>query len=100
MTLLVDVGNSAIKWAQMSANGELRAPQRQSHQGVDGIAAHLLGHWRNSVACCTHVSACTVSYAQVVAAVEQAAQMAQLQPVRWLRSQRQFEGPIRLTNGY
>ncbi len=100
MTLLVDVGNSAIKWAQMAANGELRAPQRQSHQGVSEIAACLLEHWRNSVAPGTQVFACNVADAQVVAAVEQAAQMAQSQPVRWLRSQRQFAGPIVLTNGY
>ena len=100
MTLLIDVGNSAIKWAQMSANGELRPPQRQPHQGVGGIAVHLLEQWRNSVAPGTQVIACNVADARVVAAVEQAANEAQLQPVRWLRSQSQFDGPIALTNGY
>lgn len=100
MTLLVDVGNSAIKWARMSAYGELSTPQRMLHRGVEGIAVRLAEQWRNNVTVGTPVIACNVANVQVVAAVEQAAHMAQLQPVRWLRSQNSFDGPIALTNEY
>ena len=100
MTLLVDVGNSAIKWARMSADGELRMPQTQLHRGVDGIAARLEQQWRNKVAHGTPVIACNVADTRVVAAIEKAAHILELQPVRWMRSQTRFDGPIALTNGY
>ncbi len=100
MTLLVDVGNSAIKWAQMSAGGELGTPYRQLHRGVAEVAALLSNQWRNNVAPGTPVLACNVASAQIVSAVEQAAHMLELRPVRWLRSQDHFEGPLALTNGY
>ena len=60
----------------------------------------LAEQWRNNVTLGTPVIGCNVADAQVVAAVEQAAQMLQLQPVRWMRSQTSFDGPIALTNGY
>ena len=100
MTLLVDVGNSAIKWAQLSVDGKLRMTKTQLHLGVDGIATRLAEQWRSDVTLGTPVIGCNVADAQVVAAVEQAAQMLQLQPVRWLRSQSSFDGPIALINGY
>jgi type III pantothenate kinase len=100
MTLLLDVGNSAIKWAQLSADGQLRTPQRQLHRGVDDIAEHLADQWRDTVPHGTPVIGCNVASAEVVAAVEDAARMVQLQPVRWLRAQSAFDGAIALTNGY
>lgn len=100
MMLLVDVGNSAIKWAQLAADGELRSAQVQLHRGVDGIAGCLADRWRGSVAQEASVIACNVAQAEVVAAVEEAARMLQLRAVRWLRSQRTFDGPVVLANGY
>ena len=100
MTLLVDVGNSAIKWAQLSADVDLRAAQVQQHRGVDGIAASLADQWRGNVARGAPVIGCSVSNVEVVAAVEEAARILQLRPVHWLRSQQSFDGPIALTNGY
>jgi type III pantothenate kinase len=100
MTLLVDIGNSAIKWAQLDADGQLRAPQRQLHRGIGGIAKHLADQWRNCVPRGTPVIGCNVASAEVVAAVEDAARTLQLQPVRWMRSQTAFEGGIALINGY
>ena len=100
MTLLVDAGNSAIKWAQMAADGQLHKPQRQLHRGIVGIAAQLADQWRNTVARGSSVVGCNVASAEVIAAVEEAARMLQLQPVRWVRSQRRFDGAIALTNGY
>jgi type III pantothenate kinase len=100
MTLLVDVGNSAIKWAQLAADGQLHTPQRQLHRGIDDISANLADQWRNTVARATPVIGCNVASAEVVAAVEDAARMLQLQPVRWVRSQSAFDGAIELINGY
>ena len=44
--------------------------------------------------------ACNVAGPDVAAAVEEAARTLRLQAVRWLRSQRVFNGPISLVNGY
>ena len=99
MTLLIDVGNSAIKWAHM-ADGQLQTPQRQLHRGIDGIAEHLAEQWRNTVARGTPVVGCSVAGAEVVAAVEDAAKMLRLQSVRWMHSQSSFDGAIALINGY
>lgn len=99
MTLLVDVGNTAIKWAQMSADGQLHSTHMQLHRGIEGIATRLADHWRN-VPLGTPVVGCNVANAQVVAAVEQAALAVQQCAVRWVRSQSSFDGPLALTNGY
>ena len=99
MTLLVDVGNTAIKWAQMSAEGQLHSTQIQLHRGIEGIATRLAEQWRN-VPPGTLVVGCNVANAQIVAAVEQAAVAVQLRAVRWVRSQSSFDGPLALTNGY
>jgi len=99
MTLLVDVGNTAIKWAQMSAEGQLHSTQIQLHRGIEGIATRLAEQWRN-VPPGTPVVGCNVANAQIVAAVEQAAVAVQLRAVRWVRSQSSFDGPLALTNGY
>ena len=100
MTLLVDVGNTAIKWAHMSADGQLHSTQTQLHRGVEGLTARLEEQWRDGVPRGTPVVGCNVADAQVVAAVEQAASALQLRPVQWVRSQSSFNGPLVLTNGY
>jgi type III pantothenate kinase len=100
MTLLVDVGNSAIKWTQLAADGTVGAAQRQSHRGVAGIAAQLADQWQGNVPRGAAVIACSVAGPEVVAAVEEAARTLHLQAVRWLFTQRSFDGQIALTNGY
>ncbi len=100
MTLLVDVGNSAIKWAQVSADGTLDVAQRQLHRGAPEVASGLVEKWRGNVSRGAPVIACNVAGAGVVAAVEDAARTLELEPVRWQRSQRRFDGPIVLINGY
>lgn len=100
MTLLVDVGNSAIKWTQLAADGTVGAAQRQSHRGVAGIASQLADQWRGNVPRGAAVIACNVAGPEIVAAVEEAARTVELQAVRWLFTQRSFDGPIALTNGY
>jgi len=105
MTLLVDVGNSAIKWTQMSTGGTSSAAQRQLHRGVSGIAARLVDQWRDTVMQGIDVIACNVAGPEVGAAVETAAHTLQLKPIRWLRTERSFNesvtgASIALVNGY
>lgn len=101
MTLLVDVGNSAIKWTHLSTDGTLRAVQRQLHRGVSGIASRLMEQWRVTSEEGVAVVACNVAGPDVVAGVEEVAHALHLQAVRWLRTQRSFDGwSVALVNGY
>lgn len=100
MTLLIDAGNSAIKWAKLAADGSIGAQRWQLHRGVSGITEHLAAQWRNDVAPDEPVVACNVAGADVAAAVETAARALQLRPVRWLRAQQRFDGAFTLVNGY
>lgn len=100
MTLLVDVGNSAIKWAQLAADGQLADSQRQMHRGVGNVAEQLAERWRGNVPAGASVIACNVAGADVAAAVEKAARALALEPVLWLLAQPRFDGPFSLVNGY
>jgi type III pantothenate kinase len=101
MTLLVDVGNSAIKWTQSSTDGTLGVAHVQLHRGVSGVAARLVDQWRGTLISGAAVVACNVAGPDVVAGVEEAAHLLQFQAVRWLRTQRFFDGrSIALVNGY
>ncbi len=102
MTLLVDVGNSAIKWAETPSDahgGPLQDPQWVLHRGVKDIASQLSARW-DKVSQGTPIVACNVAGSDVAAAVEQAARTLDLGAVRWLHAQTRFSGPISLVNGY
>lgn len=99
MTLLVDVGNSAIKWALLQSNGDPQHPGQQVHRGVDDVSLQLVEQWRN-VRTGTEVIGCNVALASVASAVEAAADTLRLEPVSWLKTQARFEGPFVLVNGY
>lgn len=100
MTLLVDVGNSALKWAQLRADGQLGDPSWMLHRGVADLASQLLERWRGSVSPGTAVTACNVAGTEVSDAVDQVARSLALQPVLWRFAQARFDGPISLVNGY
>lgn len=100
MTLLLDAGNSAIKWAQTSADGELGESAWQLHRGVADIGAKLVERWRETVEPGTSVIGCKVAGSSVISAIEKAAHAVGLSAVNWLPTQRQSDGPIRLVNGY
>lgn len=100
MTLLIDVGNSAIKWAQLGLHGELSESERQLHRGVADVSSKLIEHWRGNVEPGAALIACNVAGADVVSAVEKAAHTLGLGAVGWLPTQRCFDGPIGLINGY
>jgi len=99
VTLLVDVGNSAIKWALLQSNGDPLHPGQQVHRGVDDVSSQLIEQWR-SVPPQTPVIGCNVASASAVTAVEAAAQTLRFGHVSWLKTQARFEGLFTLVNGY
>ena len=100
MRLLLDVGNSAIKWAQVSAAGQLGESSWQLHRGVTDVGAELVERWRGEVKPGTAVIGCKVAGAVVISAIEKAAHAVGLGAVQWLSTQREADAPIRLVNGY
>lgn len=99
MTLLVDVGNSAVKWARLATDGSVSVGGRVLHRGGLDVTAALAGAWATAPAPRRAV-ACSVAGAEVVAAVERAAQAAGLASVDWMRSQATYCGEVTLVNGY
>ena len=100
MTLLVDVGNSAVKWAHLAADRTLTAGGRVLHRGGVDVAAALTAEWRVAPAPRRAVG-CSVAGAEVMAAVERAADAVGAPGVEWLHSQASFRGDlVSLVNGY
>ena len=100
MTLLVDVGNSAVKWARLAADGTLTAGGRVLHRGSVDVAAALTAEWQGAPTLRRAVG-CSVAGDEVMAAVERAAGAAGVPGVEWLHSQASFRGgPVSLVNGY
>jgi type III pantothenate kinase len=97
VTILVDAGNSAVKWARLAANGTLGEHGRVLHRGGVDVAAALAAAWASLAP--RRVVGCSVAGADVVAAVGRAAQGAGAE-VWWLRAQAVFEGDFTLANGY
>lgn len=99
MTLLIDVGNSAVKWARLAADGSMSVGGRALHRGGLDVVADLSGAWSAAPAPRRAVG-CSVASAAVVAAVERAARAAGLAEIEWMRSQASFRGEVSLVNGY
>jgi type III pantothenate kinase len=99
VTLLIDVGNSAVKWARLAADGSLSAGGRALHRGGLDVTAALSDAWGAAPAPRRAVG-CSVANAAVVAAVERAARAAGLAEIEWMRSQSSFRGEVALVNGY
>jgi type III pantothenate kinase len=99
MTLLIDAGNSAVKWGLL-ADGRIGETGWLLHRGVDDLAVRLAAAMRAQATRQGEVVGCHVAGEEVVRAVEQAVQALGLGPVDWLRSQDRFDrGPV-LVNGY
>jgi type III pantothenate kinase len=98
MTLLIDVGNSAVKWAWL-ADGRIGAAQRQLHRDVPDLATRLATAWQ-APADRAEVVACNVAGADVARAVEEAVNRIGLGPIAWLRSEARFDVGPGLVNGY
>jgi type III pantothenate kinase len=106
--LLIDIGNSAVKWAETRAEaraetgavaeaGPLRA-RVEVHRGrIGGLRDRLLLAWQ--AAAVDAVVACNVAAPAVVAEIEAAARARKL-PVKWLHSEPRYCGSFTLENVY
>jgi type III pantothenate kinase len=97
MTLLVDIGNTALKWALTDATGAPGPAQVERH-GDGGLAARLGVAWQR-VPMGSRAVGCSVASAGARAGAEQAAAMRGLR-IEWLRSEARHEGAFVLVNGY
>lgn len=99
MTLLVDVGNSAVKWACLAADGAFAASGRVLHRGGIDVAAALASEWKG-IPPPRRAVGCSVAGAAVIAAVERAVGSLGSPGVEWMHSQASFHGAVSLVNGY
>ncbi len=98
MTLLIDAGNTALKWAYTDARGAPAEVHVELHHGVDDLAGQLASVW-TSMPLGSQGLGCSVAAAPVRAAVERAA-MARGVAVQWLAAEPRHEGEVVLINGY
>lgn len=97
MTLLIDVGNTALKWAVAASDGSPGHVHAEVHRGARDLAERLTRAWRLTAA--RRAVGCNVASAEVVSAIEQAAAKSGL-AVEWLRSEARYVGEFVLENGY
>ena len=97
MTLLVDAGNTALKWALAGADGRPQAVHVEVHRGVNDLAQRLAMKWRRLAA--KRAIGCSVASPEVVAAIETAAAENGL-ALQWLRSEARYCGDFVLENCY
>ena len=99
MTLLIDVGNSAVKWAVLANDGSFSTSGRVLHRDGADVAAGLTAAWGN-LGSVRRAVGCSVAGSAVVRATEGAARRLGLPAVEWMRSQAAFSGTFALTSGY
>jgi type III pantothenate kinase len=100
VTLLVDVGNSAVKWAVVAADGRLAGHGRALHRAGADIASALTSAWR-ALPAFERAVGCSVAGDEVVDAIERVLRSLGVAAVEWLRSQPLLQqGSLVLENGY
>jgi type III pantothenate kinase len=101
--LLLDAGNSALKWVLMTTDGRV-GPGHGTRRNAppDELAAALAQEWTAHRGAPVQAAyGCAVASPLSMRAVEQAAQQAFSLPVQWLQTQARFEhGEVVLRNGY
>ena len=98
MTLVIDVGNTARKWALTDGFGMPGPVSTEVHRGTDDLAARLGADW-HALALSGPALACSVAAREVRDAVERAAASCGLS-VDWLEAEAQHRGRVVLSNGY
>jgi type III pantothenate kinase len=101
--LLIDAGNSAVKWVLMSAEGQVGPAHGTRRNGpAEELGSALAGEWgERARGAVRAVFGCAVASPAVVQAIERAAGQAFSLPVQWFESQPRFEhGGVVLRNGY
>ena len=100
MILLVDAGNSAVKWSTLSSGSVPTDGGRALHRGTEDPANSLQHAW-SRLPRIERVVGCTVAGPDVVGAIDLAIAALGLPPVQWLRSQPRFAGQgLTLINRY
>ena len=101
--LLLDAGNSALKWVLMTTDGRV-GPAHGTRRNAppEQLSAALAGEWRDCAGagvCAAY--GCAVASPSLMRAVEEAVRRAFALPVQWLESQPRYEhGGVVLRNGY
>jgi type III pantothenate kinase len=101
--LLIDAGNSALKWVLMTLDGRTGRAHGSLRNGQPAdMETALIADWRERVdAPVQAVYGSGVAAPALLRAVEQAAHQVFSAPVRWFETQPRFEhGGIVLRNGY
>lgn len=97
MTLLIDIGNTALKWAFTDARGEPAEVHVELHRDVDELALRLATAWTSMPP--GLAVGCSVAASPVRAAVERAARMCGA-TMQWLGAEPRHDGEVVLVNGY
>jgi type III pantothenate kinase len=98
MTLLIDIGNTALKWTMTDAAGAPGRVQTEHHRGTTDLAVRLGSAWRD-VPRGAAAFGCSVAAGALRAAVEAAAHVRGIS-IEWLRSEPRYAGEFVLLNGY
>ncbi len=98
MTLLIDLGNTALKWAPLDRAGAPGPARTEVHRDVGDLQERLSAEWQ-SAAVDGPALGCSVAGPAVRSAVERAAASRGL-TVHWLAAEAQHAGRIGLRNGY
>lgn len=98
MTLLIDIGNTALKWALTDARSEPAEVHVKLHLGVDDLEVQLAAAWTSMPSDLVAVG-CSVAASPVRAAVERAATSRGV-TVQWLGAEPRHDGEVVLVNGY
>jgi type III pantothenate kinase len=96
--LLLDAGNSAVKWALLDADGRFADTGRVLHRDGTDVAAALAAAWHGLRP--VRAVGCAVASAAVMEAASSAARALGLPGIEWLRSEPASAGPVVLINGY
>jgi type III pantothenate kinase len=99
VTLLIDVGNSAVKWAVLAEGGGFSASGRVLHRDGADVEAVLSAAWRDCAPLSRAVG-CSVAGPAVMQAIERVVRGLGPPAVEWLRSQAAFSGAFTLTSAY
>ena len=97
MTLLVDAGNTTLKWALADVDGVPGRANVELNRGLDDLAQRLAHSWQGLPA--RRAVGCSVASPEVVVAIESAAAASGL-ALHWLRSEARYTGPFVLENRY
>lgn len=97
MTLLIDIGNTALKWAMIDASGA-PGPAQVERLGADELSDRLTAAW-SGLPLGTRAVGCSVAAAAARATVEQAAAQRGIR-IDWLRAEPRHDGDFVLINSY